>query len=225
MTHFLYRPHVYGPDNNVTSPDILIDKAYMADGLGNALQISNVAVNKLSSQVELEVDVDELMITPAYVLIAAGGGVLLSVGAHVKSAVDGEALSNILLTRYTWRLRNISEHAGTLELNILRGPVADERREAKITINKLSEPQKVVSRVSQVAQALPRGTLLFCPAPSLTQPGSVPDSVEIRLEDAKLGRRLIQRADFVTVEYDPWEQRPLPRYTVGPTAEEVKHYI
>ena len=53
----------------------------------------------------------------------------------------------------------------------------------------------------------------------------VPGTLEIRLDDEEMGRKLTYRADFVSVEYDPWEQRPVPRYVVGPTTEEVKHYI
>lgn len=225
MTHFLYKPHVYDPENNVTTPDILIDKAYATVGSGDAAQISRIAVNKLSSQVELEVEVGELSITPAYILIAAGGGILLSVGAHVHGAAGGEAVSSMLLTRYAWRLRNVLEHAGTLELAVLRGPVTNARPLGKISVNELPKPQDVVGRVSYDAEALPRGTMVFCPAPQLTQRIMVPDSVEIRLDDEKLERKLTHRADFVSVEYDPWEERPLPRYTVGPTTEEVKHYI
>ena len=27
MSHFLFRPHVVGPENNITTPDVLIDRA------------------------------------------------------------------------------------------------------------------------------------------------------------------------------------------------------
>ncbi len=225
MTYFLYKPHVYGPENNITTPDILIDKAYAAVGSGDAAQISRIAVNKLSSQVELEVDVGELSITPAYILIAAGGGILLGVGAHVHGVAGGEASSSMLITRYAWRLRNVLEHAGTLELAVLRGPVTNARTLREISVNELPRPQDVVGRVSYDAEALPRGTMVFCLSPKLTQRIMVPESVEIRLDDEKLERKLTNRVEFVSVEYDPWEQRPLPRYVVGPTTEEVKHYI
>lgn len=225
LTHFLYKPHVYGPENNVTTPDILIDKAYAAVGSGDAVQISRIAVSKLSSQVELEVDAGELSVTPAYILIALGGGILLSVGAQVHGKADGEASSTMLITRHAWRLRNVLDHAGTLELAVLEGPVTNARPLGKISVNEMPKPAEVVGRVSYDAEALPRGTMVFCPASKLSQTVGVPTSLEMILEDKKLKRKLAYRPNIVTAESDSWEERPLPRYEVGPTKEEVKHYI
>jgi hypothetical protein len=224
MAHFLYKAHVYGPENNVTSPDILIDKAWVTVGSGGTAHVSSITVDKLSSRVESEVNAGEFSITPAYFLIAAGGGVLLSVGAQVYGPVDGEASSTLLVGRYAWRLRNVIEHVGSLELTILKGPVANAHPLGKISVNELPDPQAVVGCVGYDAEALPRGAMVCCPAPQLTQRIMAPGTVEIRLDDEKLGRKLTHRADCISVEYDPWEHRPLPRYTVGPVGD-VKHYI
>ena len=71
MSFFLYKPHITGPSNNITTPDIIIDRVVIHTD--NTTQL--VPSNQLSSQVEIQLTNDPFEATPCYVLVAAGGGV------------------------------------------------------------------------------------------------------------------------------------------------------
>ena len=46
----------------------------------------------------------------------------------------------------------------------------------------------------------------------------------MQLTDETRNRSLSHTTDFVSVDVDRWDERPLPRYTVGPVGD-VQHYI
>ena len=225
MTYILFKPHVYGSGNSVTTPDILIDKLYITYESGKGADIKKLAVNKLSSVVELEVDASEISITPAYMLVSAGGGTLLSIAALVQSPASDPSYTSIIIPRYAWRLRYVNNYFDKLDLAIITGAEANTSPVRIVSLGEMPNPEQVVGPLAKDPDVIPRGIVVICPASKLSQTVGVPTSIEIFIEDKNLKRKLIYRPNIVSAESDSWEKRPLPRYEVGPTNEEVKHYI
>jgi len=215
MAHFLYRPHVSGPRNDITTPDIMIDRVFLlADG-----ERGYVPVHRLSSLAELQMLPEKLEIAPAYAIIAAGGGSLLSVAALVRYAGEPAGRGEILVARSAWRLRNLVDRFDDLQLRIAMGTQTEI-----VALSRLARPADILSRAEEGELALPRGVVALCAAKGATMIASAPAEISVGIVDQKMGRALTHRAALVSVNADRWDERPLPRYTVGPTGE-VQHYI
>ncbi len=220
MTFFLYKPHVVGPTNNITTPDIVIDRVSVLAGT----DAYRVPVQRLSNSVELQADGGELSVEPAYVLVAAGGGVLVGLGALVRGTDHPQSTADLLVARTAWRLQNLTGHFASLELATLSGPAGDSTKTGSASVSDLAEPVDIIKRMNGTNEALPRGIAELCAAPQLASTVSAPASFTVQLADKELGRNLSHHVDLVSVEYDRWEERPAPRYTVGPVGE-VEHFI
>jgi len=220
MSFFLYRPHVTGPSNNITTPDIIIDR--VAIHTGNTTQW--VPTNQLSSQVEIQLTNEPFESTPGYVLVAAGGGVLFSIGAVVNTRGNSLGSSQMLVSRSAWRFVNLSKHLTTLELTTYTGPAASPEVCGKQALCELQEPADIMEQISGNREALPRGTMVFCCADQLRYATKSKESLAVYIKDGTLQRDLTHRIQMLSTEEDRWLNRPLPRYTVGPVGD-VKHYI
>ena len=71
---------------------------------------------------------------------------------------------------------------------------------------------------------LPRGVAVVCCSTALSRTTRAPIAFASRLSDEKLGRRLAHSVELRCVDDNPWPDRPLRRYAVGPVGD-VKHYI
>nr|WP_281719409.1 hypothetical protein [Nitrosomonas nitrosa] len=215
MAHSLYRPHVLGPQNNITTPDIIVDRvSLLADG-----ERAFIPVHRLGSHVEFQVFPGELVVTPAYAIVAAGGGALLSVAALVRCSGEPIARAELLIARSAWRLRNIVDGFGSLQLSVWSG-----MRTEIIALSQLLQPDEIMSHADGGELALPRGVIALCAAQHASTIAAAPAEVFIRLVEPTMGRELVHRTKLVSVNADPWDRRPLPRYTVGPVGD-VQHYI
>lgn len=101
MTLFLFKPHVAGPENAITSPDIIVDRLFVD---GN-LKPLNFLTMELAHQVEAGEGA-----RAAYALTAAGGGPLISPAIILNSG-------RIVVARKAWRLGNLIGHIGSVTLN------------------------------------------------------------------------------------------------------------
>ena len=101
MSHFLLKPHVVGPEDNVTTPDIIVDYAFV-DGEARP-------VNLVTHQCWQQVSGGETS-RAAYGLMALGGGALI-----LPVVVLGSG--NIVAARAAWRLNNLDSHIGKVTLN------------------------------------------------------------------------------------------------------------
>lgn len=215
MAHSLYRPHVAGPENNVTTPDIIVDRvSVLADG-----ERAFVPVHRLFSHVDLQVLAGSFEITPAYAIVAAGGGALLSLAALVRCSGEPLARAEIVIARSAWRLRNVIGHFGALLLSVRAGTRTEE-----IALSQLTQPAEIASHDGGEEPALPRGVVALCAAQRTAAIAAAPAEAWLRLADPTMGRALAHRTAFASVNADPWDRRPLPRYTVGPVGD-VQHYI
>ena len=156
--------------------------------------------------------------TPAYALIAAGGGTLLGVSVLVGECGASIEKSDVLLARSAWRLRNLLPHFASLRLL-----VAARARESATVLAELTHPADTgVCLDSHFS--LPRGVLVIVPAISHLIELAAPDELRVCLTDQVLNRELSHSTTLVSVQDNAWENRPAPRYSVGPVGD-VDDYI
>ena len=215
MAHILFKPHVIGPQNDITTPDILIERVCVRDTSSSFF----VPVQRLQTSFKLQSVRSHLSITPAYTLIAAGGGVLIGIAALVNEPEDSPTKADILVARSTWRLRNLETHINTLDLCI-----SDSTRNKKVSLGDCIHPSKLLEKPDNTKPTLPRATMVVCPARNTTLTAIAPCYFGIELSDPTLKRTLAFHSELVCVDDDQWDERPWPRYTVGPVGD-VKHYI
>ncbi len=211
MTHILFRPHVVGPENNVTTPDIIIDRATLqVDGNQHFLP-----VHHLSSSVAMQVPETGLRLTPAAAVVAAGGGALLSFAVIVQAADQPLALSDIILARSAWRLRNVIDHIESIQLEL----VTNTRSAATVP-----QPGEVLRKSASGELDLPRGAVALFAGQQAASELTAPGEGTVKLADDSLDRSLAHAFKLIPASAERWDERPLPRYTVGPVGE-VQHYI
>lgn len=132
MVLFLYKPHVTGPEGNITTPDIVIDRLFV-DGKVKSL-------GGLTTELAHQVDGDQSPFA-AYAITALGGGALISPALCIGDTVT--------VARSAWRLNNLDEHIGSVTLN-----------GRSLTVVGL--PSQVIEVAGGSGDTLPRGYMLVC---------------------------------------------------------------
>jgi hypothetical protein len=135
MALFLYKPHVVGPGNDITSPDVIVDRVFV-DATAKPL---DMLTSRIAHQIE-----DGDVAAAAYAVTAIGGGALLSPAILLGA-------SRIVVARMAWRLRDLDGHIGELTLN----------GEA---LERIGLPAAAAARAGGDSQTRPRGIRVGRPA-------------------------------------------------------------
>ena len=133
MSLFLYKPHVEGPEGNITTPDIVIDRMFVGS--------TPTPLTVLTTELYHQAEQDE-QARSTYALTALGGGALISPAVQLASG-------SIVLARKAWRLKNLGGHFDAVALN---GKSLDE----------IGLPSELISANGGSGDALPRGFLVVC---------------------------------------------------------------
>ncbi len=139
MSLFLLKPHVAGPEGNITTPDIVVDRVFVD---GAAVPVSRVT-HECWQQAESGASA-----RAGYAIMALGGGALI-LPVLVLSA------GPVVVARKAWRLNNLDGHVGSVTLN--GTALAD-----------IELPAAVIEAGGGVEDALPRGYLLVKTAAEAT---------------------------------------------------------
>ena len=145
MALFLFKPHVIGPENNITTPDIIIDRLFV-DGLFKPL-------GNLTSELAHQV-VDGEQIVAAYAVTALGGGALISPALCFSDTV--------VVARNAWRLNNLDGHIDSVTLN-------------GTDLSDLTLPSAMIEAAGGTSDTLPRGFMLICRGASLENRAELAD--------------------------------------------------
>jgi hypothetical protein len=134
----------------------------------------------------------------AYAIMALGGGAVMLPAVVLHSGL-------VVVARSAWRLNNMDGHVNRVTLN-------------GAPLSEIGLPEAMITAASGQGDALPRGLMLVKTAPG--------DTLEAVLDDPVKDRRLDHRVVVEPLGRDRWgDARPRPRYSVGPTQKDVKHFI
>jgi hypothetical protein len=147
---FLLKPHVTGPEGDVTSPDIVVD-CLIVDGVNRPLAM-------LSMDAWQQV-ADETA-QGAYAVMALGGGALLLPAVVLTSGL-------VITSRNAWRLNNLDGHVGLVTLN-------------GAPLSEVGLPEAAIAAAGGTGDALPRGLLLVQTAKGPTFDAVLDDPVKGR---------------------------------------------
>ena len=131
MSLFLLKPHVVGPEGNITSPDIIVDHLFI-DG-------DPAPVNCITHEAWQQVRPCETACA-AYGIMALGGGALI-----LPAMVLGSG--TVVAARSAWRLGNLDGHADKVQLNGTQ-------------LSRIGTPDSLIRAAGGAGDTLPRGHLL-----------------------------------------------------------------
>ena len=145
---FLAKPHVTGPEGNVTSPDVIIDYLFV-EGAKRPLSL-------LTHDCWQQAQVDATT-APAHAVMALGGGALISPALVLSDGL-------VILSRQAWRLANLDGHIGQVTLN-------------GVPLAKIGLPAAQVEAIGGTGDALPRGYLVVKTMSGDTAEATLADTV------------------------------------------------
>ncbi len=155
MDLFLFKPHVEGPSGAMTTPDIVIDRLFLAKDA----PAKPVALDRLTMSVEFQVEPGCPM-RPAYALTALGGGVLIG-----PALLVGNRLS---IARKAWRLKNLADRIDSVTINGTPLP-------------NLASPDGLIKQLGDSDEVMPRGYMVVCAASAPADRATLEDSINGRL--------------------------------------------
>ena len=132
MSLFLLKPHVTGPEGQVTSPDVIMDRLFVD---GAPRPIGNLTHEAWQQAAAGEVG------TAAYGIMALGGGALI-----LPAVVLGSG--TVIAARCAWRLNNLDEYVGEVLLN-------------GTALSTVGLPAHEIEAAGGAGDTLPRGYLLI----------------------------------------------------------------
>jgi len=157
MAFFLFKPHVAGPQGNITTPDIAIDRLFV-NGAPKPL-------NDLTSEISHQVEGEDTAVA-AYAVTALGGGALLSPAIVLSSGL-------LVVARKAWRLNNLDGTIGAVTLN---GEALD----------RVGLPADAIVQAGGDGDALPRGYMVMRTGGPTTDQAELKDAARDRALDLKV---------------------------------------
>lgn len=196
MSHFLFKPHIEGPKGLITTPDVIIDRLFVSVDS----DLTPTSTSLLTSAYSQQSSKSE-RVAPLYALTSLGAGIIISPGATLSNGP-------INIARKGWRLNNLAGHTEGIMLN-------------DTALTDLSTPEILINQIGGCGDRMPRGLMVVC----LGSWRQANKEFVVKLVDPTLSRALKHQIIFEDVTIDRWKSRPVPRYSIGPTRREIKHYI
>jgi hypothetical protein len=209
---FLFKPHVTGPENNITTPDVLIDRVAVTDDDN----LNRVPCQRVTSEQQIQVTAGAYL-QAAFTLVAAGGGVLFCPTLLVTATSDQTTISDIVLPRYAWRLKNFSREKSALTAMFTLASNVEQIVVKMKSINWLTQSRGINNELA-------RGVAISCAIGERQAFSNTNQLARLSFTDEEQARSLEQATNLQLVDLDAWPDRPLPRYSVGPV-NTTKHYI
>ncbi len=216
MSHYLYRPHVHGPEH-ITTPDILVDRLFRARRKEGAVDMHPAGLDGIRTNPELPVFDGNAVVSPAVYLVAAGGGIILSAGAECRV----NEYRSLHISRFAWRLKYLEGRLARLQLTAEREGADPD----PIPLNRFPTPETVLQRLGCLGAALPKGYMVSVTAADIEYSVAVPGSLTVGLVDNELERHFNHTISFTSPDGEYDSRPPEPRYAVGPQTDDIKHYI
>lgn len=136
---FLLKPHVTGPEGQITSPDVIVDKLFVNGEMRPLALLTHECWQQAASAANAA-----SAAKAGYGIMALGGGALILPVLELAAGL-------VIAARQAWRLNNLDGHIDQVTLN--GTPLSD-----------IGLPQQLIEAAGGTGDALPRGYLLVCTA-------------------------------------------------------------
>ena len=216
MSHYLYKPHIHGPEH-ITTPDILVDRLFRARRKEGAVELHPAGLDGVRTNPEVPGIGGRAIVIPAVYLVAAGGGVILSAGAECM--VNEYRLLHI--SRFAWRLKYVEDHLDRVQLLVSREGADPDI----VPLNRFPAPEAVLQHLGSRGSALPGGVMVSATAAEVEYGFEVPGSLTLSLMDNESERHFNHTISFTSPDGEDSRRPREPRYAVGPQTGDVRHYI
>ena len=156
---FIFRPHIYD-GNTITTPDVLIDDVYIADGQDKTPSVSRITNDRLTTAPEIQVLGGDTIAQAAIVLIAASAGMLIGIASnHMCIHQEDPQLFSKPISRQVWRFQHVADHWEylSIELSCETGEMIQNGKLAEF-----APIEEIIPLISSDQSSLQQGTAVLC---------------------------------------------------------------
>ena len=177
---FIFRPHIYD-GNTITTPDVLIDDVYIADGQDKAPSVSRITNDRLTTAPEIQVLGGDTIAQAAIVLIAASAGMLIGIASNHKCIhqEDPQLFSNPI-SRQVWRFQHVADHWEYLSIQLSCG-TGEMIQNGKLA--EFAPIDEIIPLISSDQSSLQQGTAVLCVGLPILKNSKPSSSYSLKLFD------------------------------------------
>ena len=156
---FIFRPHIYD-GNSITTPDVLIDDVYIADGQDKTPSVSRITNDRLTTAPEIQVLGGDTIAQAAIVLIAASAGMLIGIASnHMCIHQEDPQLFSKPISRQVWRFQHVADHWEYLLIQLSCG-TGEMIQNGKLA--EFAPIEEIIPLISSDQSSLQQGTAVLC---------------------------------------------------------------
>ena len=177
---FIFRPHIYD-GNSITTPDVLIDDVYIADGQDKTPSVSRITNDRLTTAPEIQVLGGDTIAQAAIVLIAASAGMLIGIASnHMCIHQEDPQLFSKPISRQVWRFQHVADHWEYLSIQLSCG-TGEMIQNGKLA--EFAPIDEIIPLISSDQSSLQQGTAVLCVGLPILKNSKPSSSYSLKLFD------------------------------------------
>ena len=184
---FIFRPHIYD-GNTITTPDVLIDDVYIADGQDKTPSVSRITNDRLTTAPEIQVLGGDTIAHAAILLIAASAGMLIGIASNHKYIDHGDPqLFSKPISRQVWRFQHVADHWEYLLIQLSCG-TGEMIQNGKLA--EFAPIDEIIPLISSGQSSLQQGTAVLCVGLPILKSSKPSSSYSLKLFDQEKDQML-----------------------------------
>lgn len=184
---FIFRPHIYD-GNSITTPDVLIDDVYIADGQDKTPSVSRITNDRLTTAPEIQVLGGDTIAQAAIVLIAASAGMLIGIASnHMCIHQEDPQLFSKPISRQVWRFQHVADHWEYLLIQLSCG-TGEMIQNGKLA--EFAPIEEIIPLISSDQSSLQQGTAVLCVGLPILKSSKPSSSYSLKLFDQEKDQML-----------------------------------
>ena len=184
---FIFRPHIYD-GNSITTPDVLIDDVYIADGQDKTPSVSRITNDRLTTAPEIQVLGGDTIAQAAIVLIAASAGMLIGIASnHMCIHQEDPQLFSKPISRQVWRFQHVADHWEYLLIQLSCG-TGEMIQNGKLA--EFAAIDEIIPLISSDQSSLQQGTAVLCVGLPILKSSKPSSSYSLKLFDQEKDQML-----------------------------------
>ena len=172
----------------ITTPDVLIDDVYIADGQDKTPSVSRITNDRLTTAPEIQVLGYDTIAEAAILLIAAGAGMLMGIASNHKyiNHEDPQFFSKPI-SRQVWRFQHVADHWKYLSMQLSCG-TGEMIQNGKLA--EFAPIDEIIPLISSDQSTLQQGTAVLCVGLPILKSSKPSSSYSLKLFDQEKDQML-----------------------------------